>query len=314
MSRMFDLCVIDAGQTNVRYLVYSQGKRLLYGETGAGVTNIMLPGAQGVLLKNLKQILYRVRSSLGGARFRVVSMGCTGVSREREEYRIVRSVLRTVFARATVLLESDIVTSHEAVFQGRPGVIVHAGTGAFAYGVDGSGNRQRTGGWGYLLGDEGAGFGIGLSGIRASLCALEKTGPYTSLEQALLPFFGINSHEQLKSIVYSGNFQRRQFAEFARFVLEHGASGDRIARQIVAGGIEQMVRLVDPILKTLVFECAEVALTGGLFVKSSSYYEQMKAALERVYAERVQVRRAEESPLEGALRFGLQAIRGSGAS
>ena len=71
---------------------------------------------------------------------------------------------------------------------------------------------MRTGGWGYLLGDEGSGFGLGLEAIRAALGAWEKTGPQTDLKDELLPFFDINDPETLKTVVYSKSFQRRRIA------------------------------------------------------------------------------------------------------
>ena len=75
---------------------------------------------------------------------------------------------------------------------------------------------MRTGGWGYLLGDQGAGFGLGLSGIRAALQALEQTGPETSLKDELLPYFGIRHIQYLKTSVYNANFQHRKIADFSK--------------------------------------------------------------------------------------------------
>ena len=45
VSRVFDICAIDAGQTRVRYLIFHNGKTMLSGQTDQGITNILLPEA-----------------------------------------------------------------------------------------------------------------------------------------------------------------------------------------------------------------------------------------------------------------------------
>ena len=186
MSSVFDICAIDAGQTRVRYLIFHAGKTMLSGQTDQGITNILLPEALNTLRNNIHSILNRFRETFGQYRFRVVSIGCTGIAKEREEYSIVLNEFTNAFPETAVILENDILVSHIANFEDKPGIILHAGTGAFAFGRDQHGTCKRTGGWGYLLGDEGAGFWLGLSGIRAALQALEQTGPDTSLKEALL--------------------------------------------------------------------------------------------------------------------------------
>src|ERR687898_922600 len=42
-----------------------------------------------------------------------------------------------------------------------PGVVLIAGTGSIAYGVNSDGYAARSVGWGYVLGDEGSGYWLG---------------------------------------------------------------------------------------------------------------------------------------------------------
>jgi len=303
-----DLCAIDAGQTNTRYIVFNKGEEILSDHTGQGVANILLSGALDSLRENLNIIVDKARSMLGPCRFRVVSAGYTGVSKEREEYKVVLAVFADAFKGSKIVLESDIVSSHAAIFRGKPGIVLHAGTGAFAYGVDQNGKRMRTGGWGYLLGDEGSGFGLGLEAIRAALGAWEKTAPHTDLKDELLPFFGIKDPQTLKTIVYSRSFQRRRIAEFSPVLFEHADRGDPVAQKIVDAGVESMVKLIEPILMGLHFEAPEVALTGALYTNARSYFERSKALLRAKYGDRVKIRLGEDPPLQGALWIGLKEL------
>ena len=178
---------------------------------------------------------------------------------------------------------------------------------AFAFGRDQHGNSKRTGGWGYLLGDEGAGFGLGLSAIRAALQALEQTGPDTSLKEALLPYFGIRHLTRLKTIVYTANFQHR-IADFSKILFEHAEQDDPVAVQIVNEGAKQMVRLVDPLLKQLDFDHATIALTGALYTNVSAYYHLCKLLLKEQYTETVHVKLGEKSILDGAIWLGKKFL------
>jgi N-acetylglucosamine kinase-like BadF-type ATPase len=308
MSGILDLCAIDAGQSNTRFLVFDEGREILAGDTSRGVVNILLSGAKEALRENLAIILQNVRRDLGSDSFRMISVGYTGISAEREEYNIVLSILEGFFTGSRIKLESDIVASHAANFRGKPGVVLHAGTGAFAYGVDSRGECMRTGGWGYLLGDEGSGFGLGLQAVRAALRAWEKTAPKTSLTDELLAFFEIDDPQTLKTVVYSQSFQRRRIADFARILLEHADRGDLIARQIVSAGAVRMVELVEPIVTGLRFEHPEAALVGALFVNSRMYFEKTRALLREGYGDRLDVRLGEKSSLPGALWIGLNAL------
>lgn len=308
MSREFDICAIDAGQTGVRYLIVHDGKTVLSDHIAQGITNILLPEALNTLKNTISSILKQFRKKFGQYRFRIVSIGCTGIAKEREDYSIVLKEFTNAFQGTQVILENDILMSHIANFKDKPGIILHAGTGAFAFGRDTHEKCKRTGGWGYLLGDEGSGFGLGLSGIRAALQALEKTGPDTSLKEELLRYFSISQIGHLKTIVYNAKFQYSQIADFSKILFQHAENRDPVALQLVDKGAKNMITLVDPILKHLDFENTTIALTGALYINVSSYYHLCKALLKKQYNEQVQVKPGKKSILDGALWLGMKNL------
>ena len=71
------------------------------------------------------------------------------------------------------------------------------------------------GGWGHLLGDEGAGYWLGLESIRAALRDREASGAATALSDALVAFFDAPSVEALASLVYSKPLTKGEIAAFA---------------------------------------------------------------------------------------------------
>ena len=51
----------------------------------------------------------------------------------------------------------------------------------------------RSGGWGYVLGDEGSGYWIGRAALRAVLREADHRGPATVLTPMLLEHFGVTA-------------------------------------------------------------------------------------------------------------------------
>src|SRR5262249_19850071 len=52
------------------------------------------------------------------------------------------------------------------------------------------GRLDRSGGWGYLLGDEGSAYGLSLAGLRAVVRSADGCLPPARLTQSLLSFMG----------------------------------------------------------------------------------------------------------------------------
>ena len=63
---------------------------------------------------------------------------------------------------------------------GDPGVVLIAGGGSIGFGVTADGREALAGGFGYLLGDEGSAFDIGLRAIAAACRAEDRRGEPTS--------------------------------------------------------------------------------------------------------------------------------------
>ena len=69
-----------------------------------------------------------------------------------------------------------------SILRGAPeriGIVVLAGTGSIAYGADRRGRTARSGGYGFLLADEGSGYWFGHQALRAVVRASDGRGPST---------------------------------------------------------------------------------------------------------------------------------------
>ena len=92
-----------------------------------------------------------------------LTAGSTGIWDTKDRRRLHKN-LKSLGGSVHVL--SDLEIAWLGALEGRPGVLILAGTGSCAYGRDGCGHWRREGGLGPLLGDEGSAFWIGREWIK----------------------------------------------------------------------------------------------------------------------------------------------------
>lgn len=150
-------------------------------------------------------------------------------------------------------------------------IVLIAGTGSIAirYVVDGESPFPkrviRSGGWGHLLGDEGAGYAIGREGIRHTLWAIEEVQlglqqtPLTSLAKRIISIFNDSSElsgepsasvDLLSRVLVGGgdNLTKARIAKVTETVLDAAEKGDDEASRILS---TQVSALFDRILYRL---------------------------------------------------------------
>lgn len=158
---------------------------------------------------------------------------------------------------ARVAVASDVVTAHAGALDGAAGVLLIAGTGAVALGVDPSGARLVDG-WGPELGDFGSGSWLGREALRAVLRAHDGLAAPTALTAALAAPVGPPSAVQAW-LAADGALARR-LATLAPLVLAAAADGDAVA----IGIVDEAVRLLAATTAAAAGATADVVLHGGL--------------------------------------------------
>src|ERR1041384_2178791 len=90
------------------------------------------------------------------------------------------------FPGTAVRVLSDAEVLLRAGSPSGPALVLICGTGSIVYGRTITGELIRAGGWGYLFGDEGSGYTIGIAALRAVMQSYDGRGPKTLLSQLLL--------------------------------------------------------------------------------------------------------------------------------
>ncbi|MCE9561438.1 MAG: BadF/BadG/BcrA/BcrD type ATPase [Planctomycetes bacterium] len=155
------------------------------------------------------------------------------------------------------------------------GLAMVAGTGSIAFTLGKDGKTARTGGWGYLLGDEGSAYRMGLLGIRAACRSADGITPPTKLLPALLEKFGITDPRDMIPVVYGGKWDKAAIAGLAPLVLEL-ATDDQTAASIMEQQALELAKTAAGAVTAgrLPPEGIPIALTGGLLLRSEPFRTQ----------------------------------------
>ncbi len=187
-----------------------------------------------------------------------------------------------------------------------PGIVVVAGTGSAAYGRDLSGHAAQSGGWGWLLDDQGGGVWLAVQGLRRVMEAADGRAPATRLEPALFAELGVTTARDAMQWAMRPDATPSQLAALASVVVEASAD-DAAARDIVREGARQLACLVAALLSRLDFGVGDVTIvpSGGL-LGNPAYRDAFRDEVAKV-APCAQLMGSPAPPLVGAVILAAQA-------
>ena len=259
---------IDGGGSDTRaILVNARGEAIATARAGSlNYRSVGPETARASLRSIMEQIVMPVHAAFIG------NAALAGPAPEDE----LRALCDGILEPEILAMDSDVFIALEAMGTTGPCAIAIAGTGSMAAGRAGEAQPViHTGGWGWLLCDEGSGFHIAWEGIRAALRGYEGSGPATSLTEELCVHYNAKVPEQLIDLFYDPPKEPREVADFARIVLW---SDDPMAREIVSRCASDFSRTVHALLYRLP-EDTKLGLWGGMFQHSEAYRAAFCAAL-----------------------------------
>ena len=182
---------LDAGGTKTVGILADETGAVLR-EARAGGANLVVEGELGV-----EKVLFEVLETLDPPpTVEALCLGIAGADRPAR-FELVRGVLARLGYRKRVRVVNDALIALAAGAPDGLGVVVVAGTGSVAFGRDPSGTTARSGGWGWLLGDEASGYWLGHAAVRQGIRAVDGRGPETSLFERICRRVGVGSAQEL---------------------------------------------------------------------------------------------------------------------
>src|SRR5512133_3967195 len=178
---------VDGGQTHSLAVVADERGAVLGAGTGGPANHFLEPGGRERFTHSIRRCIEGARSQAGVVADQLCASyyALTGVHDE------MPALLKGIAPSAHQQVTGDKDASLYGATLARPAVLVLAGTGAIAYALDEKGREAYTGGWGYLMGDEGSAAWIAPRAISAATQAVDGRGPATVLSRAIPRHFGV---------------------------------------------------------------------------------------------------------------------------
>lgn len=261
---------VDGGGSNLRVVV-AQEDLTVVGQAHGGTVNPSVVGRDNAA----STIQLKIRAALADAKIAPeqitgVGMGVAGAAKEYAAGWLVEAA-QAVTPHAFIVPSSDVEIALVGAHGKREGILVMSGTGSVAYGVNPAGESRRVGGWGYLIGDEGSGYGIGNLALRAVVRAFDQRGVKTSLTSAILETLNLSDPYQLVVWLYNTDDPRTpDVAKLAPLVLEHAEAGDAVAQEIAAWGADELALHVQALVQILNMDNPAIAFGGSLLTHPNS--------------------------------------------
>ena len=284
---------IDGGGSTLRIGIYGESLKCIYllelSET-ANPSVIGFAQAEELLKSTLQKTIDEAGISPSTVHF--VGAGMAGAAGNPDW---LSAILNQSLPHAQITVAPDYEIALIGAHGERYGVLVLSGTGSAACGINASGESAHSGGWGYLLGDGGSGYWLGLEMLKSATRVADDCIEQTSLYQQTFTHLKISAPEDLISWIYNPDRNNREISQMAPLVLTCAVAGDLEAHRIVEDGAEHLYQLYLSVVKRLDFANPPVMFAGGLLSSDTLLRRLLmqKIGLEKVPAPK-------SSPVEGA--------------
>lgn len=265
---------IDGGGSHLRVVIVDDNMRILAEQTGESANPNSI--GQQAAAERIQSAISAALATVGRGTVNGVGVGIAGAS-ARHAADWLESVLRPVLPDSRYALSSDEEIALVGARGRHDGVVLLAGTGSTAYGVGRDGRVFRAGGWGYLLGDEGSGYWIGLQALRAvTRHADGRLDSAGDLVSAMMARLGISTPDDLIAYVYR-EAKPADIAALTRDVL--ALPDDPHARAIIDHAAHHLAELAAHVADKLNFTTEAITFAGSLLTTQNPLSDAVVTAL-----------------------------------
>jgi N-acetylglucosamine kinase-like BadF-type ATPase len=268
---------IDGGGSTIRVAIVRDDLAVVGESIGATVNPSVIGHASSA-----ERIRETMRTALANAgvspeQIAAVGIGIAGAAAEHSATWL-REVASPVLPSAQIVPSNDLEIALVGARGERRGILILAGTGSAAYGVNDAGESLLVGGWGYLLGDEGSGYWIGMEALR-EIARHEDSGVHTQLRDVVLSTLNITDPRQLVQWLYQSETNRiREIAALAPLVMEIAAV-DHSARLIISNAAAHLATMGLNVSVRLQIAKDTFAFAGGLLESPTLLRKELVIAI-----------------------------------
>jgi N-acetylglucosamine kinase-like BadF-type ATPase len=231
-------------------------------------------------------------------------VGLAGVSHP-DHHRQMLAALKEALPISDLTLETDARVALAGATGAKPGVVIIAGTGSIACGVNSRGRFARAGGWGPTMGDEGSGSYIGRRALESVMMSYDYRGEPTSMMEPILRHFGVSSPPELPPVIYDDpDKAMREIAQLSKIAVRAAEEGDKVATEILKDAAKELAVAAIAVIEQLRMEREEfqVAYVGGVFEAGELILGPLREEI-RAFAPRAEIAPPIDPPVIGAAKM-----------
>ncbi len=301
---------IDGGGTNCRAAIVGDSGKVL-GEGRADAANFIRVGLEAAI-RHVRQAVNEACAQ-AGIDVSQISAACIGLAgtSHPDHHRQMLAGLKEALPISDIALETDARVALAGATGNQPGIVIIAGTGSIACGINARGRFARAGGWGPAMGDEGSGSYIGRRALEAVVAAYDYRGEPTAMMDPILRHFGVSSPPELPPVIYDDPERaRREIAQLSRVVVKAAQEGDPVAIDILHDAAIELARAVTAVIEQLRMEneSFQVAYVGGVFEAGELVLAPLREEILKS-APYARVEPPVDPPVIGAVKMAM-ALRG----
>lgn len=292
---------LDCGGSSTRALALDESGAVVFQGQGGPANLASTPP---------RKLQYSLETALQAHPKIEVACGCfAGLLTHEDRARAV-DLLQALLPNAKIDATPDYAAALYACDEGTD-ICVIAGTGSLvcSKGVEGI---AKSGGLGYLLGDEGSGFRYGQAALRAYLN--EPSNASNALRSAVVKFFGCGEPNEIVSRVYRQSAPAAALAKLAKALATDAANGIRYATKALDEQTEALAAITARHIRQHFAGRTRlgVCLAGGLWQTASLFRDTFMRVLKEKAEEMELVgTRINHPPVFGAVRLAQEMAHGN---
>jgi len=243
-------------------------------------------------------------------KFEGACLGLAGIDTEADRKKVSEYYLKIPYQHSPIsagkiILCNDGFIGLKSGTDENWGVCLIASTGSNCYGVDKMGKESTAGDWGYLLGDQGSGFAIGMEMIRIVIKEYDGRKPLTLLSEKVVKHLGLQEVTDLIPWAYGGQVPVRDIASLSQLYNDPELADSIDLSEIINNTLRQLISSYKTVSRRLDMakgEVCTVVLLGGLFNLKNHFFIQVKQAIKSITPS-ARIIQPTCAPAEGAVKI-----------
>jgi N-acetylglucosamine kinase-like BadF-type ATPase len=258
------LAGLDGGSTRTR-LVVADSTGCILGSAVGGPSNLGLVDSAR-LTRNFDDIFRDVALKIGTTSIDAVYIGSAAVYLP-SDFAKLESVIRKVTSvrLGQIRVDTDAMIGLTGGVCRDSGIVLISGTGSACFGKHPNGESWQTGGRECLVDDRGSAYRIALEGLTAAVLAADCRGPATILKDRFFEVLGIETLEEIVGRLHYPHVgqtvvDKTYLAGLAPLVFSAAHSGDLVAASVIEAELNELIHMVDVVVRKLNWTDQEVPL------------------------------------------------------